>query len=476
MRDETLTKSLPVDVTAPSPAPVVVVGGGIAGLAAAFELHRAGIPFVLLEASDRFGGVIISERHDDFVIDGGPDSLLIQKPEGIALCRELGLGDRLMPTLKPRLSYILRDGQLHALPAASVLGVPTQLGPFIRTKLFTWPGKLRMGAEWFVPRRTDTADESIGAFMTRRFGQEATTYLAEPLLAGIHAGNVDQLSIGALFPRFTAAEREHGSLLRAFRQPTKSPPLADGAFRSLPGGLSELVGALVAALPPESLHLRSPVETLSRTATGYRVHAAGVEPMTARAVLLAAPAFAVGAMVRAIDPALAGMADGIPYASAGTVVLAYRRDQVSHSLRGSGFVVPRAEGLGITAGSWLSSKWPHRAPHGMVLMRAFVGGARDPHAIDKSDAELVRDSLNALTPLLGLSGAPLFSRVYRFVRANAQHNVGHGATMSAVERALDRHQGLFITGSGFRGVGIPDVVADARATARQVKTWLDESI
>ena len=196
---------------------VAVIGGGIAGLAAGYELSKRGVSFLVLERAPRAGGVILSESVDGFTIDGGPDALLIQKPEAIALCRELGLGDRLVGTKPPRIAYIQRGGRLHALPAASVLGIPTQIGPFVRTTLFSWPGKLRMGAELFIPPKRDEADESIGAFISRRFGHEAATYLAEPLLAGIHAGDVDRLSVRALFPRLVEAERKHGSLLRAFR-------------------------------------------------------------------------------------------------------------------------------------------------------------------------------------------------------------------------------------------------------------------
>ena len=207
---------------------VAIVGGGIAGLSAAFELSRRHISFVVLERAARAGGVIFSEAVDGFTIDGGPDSLLIQKPEAIALCREIGLGDRLVSTTPPRIAYIQRGGRLHALPAASVLGIPTQITPFIRSTLFSWAGKLRMGAELFVAPKRDEADESIGAFMRRRFGDEAVTYLAEPLLAGIHAGDVERLSAHALFPRLVDAERTHGSLLRAFRfrNPTRNPQSA----------------------------------------------------------------------------------------------------------------------------------------------------------------------------------------------------------------------------------------------------------
>ncbi len=447
--------------------PVVIIGGGVAGLAAAYELQRRGVPSILLERSSRAGGVIVSERVDGYTIDGGPDALLVQKPEGVALCEELGLGAQLVPTMLPRLAFIQRGGQLHQLPAASVLGIPTTFGPFLRTRLFSWAGKARMAAEWMVPRRTDPGDESIGAFMTRRFGREATTYLAEPLLAGIHAGDVNRLSVRALFPRFAEAERRHGSLLRAFRRERRGAA-PDGAFRSLPGGLSDLVRGLVAALPAESIKLNARAVRIRPAADGYVVETAAGDTLSARSVILAAPAYEVATIVSGLSPALAELCGGIPYVSAGTIALAFRRDAVGHPLSGSGFVVPRVENTGITAASWLSSKWPNRAPVDRVLLRAFVGGARDPVALEKSDGELVTIAMNALRPLLRIEGAPLFSRVYRFDRGNAQHEVGHLEKIASIDSELARHPGLHVTGSGFRGVGIPDCVADARATARTV--------
>ena len=452
---------------------VIIVGGGIAGLATAYDLHRRGISSVVLERASRPGGVILSEEVDGFTIDAGPDALLIQKPEGIKLCQELGLGDRLVPTLPPRLAFIQRGGQLHPLPAASVLGIPTRVGPFVRTRLFSWLGKLRMGCELFVPRRVGTADESIGAFMTRRFGREAALYLAEPLLAGIHAGDVDRLSLRALFPRFGDAEQKHGSLLRAFRRSGGPPPSADGAFKSLPGGLSELVRALVAALPSDTVRLDTAVTGVQGTGP-FRVQTSNAS-YEAAAVVLAAPAFAVGALVRERDRELARLCNEVPYASIATIAFAFPRAAVAHALNGSGFVVPRTENNGILAASWLSSKWPHRAPGGSVLLRTFVGGARDPQALDRSDADLIAASLSAIRPVLGITGEPAFARVYRFPRASAQHEVGHLDRMAAIDRALAAHPGLFVTGSGFRGVGIPDCVADARATAAQVAAWLRAS-
>ncbi len=447
--------------------PVVIVGGGIAGLAAAYELSRHQVPFVVLEGGPRLGGVIFSEQIGGFTVDAGPDSLLVQKADGIKLCEELGLADRLIPTSLPRLAYIQRAGRLHALPAASVLGIPTRVGPLVRTPLFSWSGKLRMAAELGVPARRDGADESIGAFMTRRFGAEATTYLAEPLLAGIHAGDVDALSLQALFPRLAQTERDHGSLLKAFGR-ERRPESKDGAFRSLPGGLSELVAALERALPARSLRLSAPVAKLVQGADGFRIELTSGEALAASAVVVCTPAYVTAALLRGIDAGLASLCGEIEYASTATVALAFSRNAVNHPLNGSGFVVPRVESTGLLAASWLSSKWAHRAPAGHVLMRSFVGGARDPRALDRSDAELVQTTIDALRPLLRISGEPIFTRVYRWERKSAQHNVGHMARIQRIDSVLAAHPRLFVTGSGFRGVGIPDCVADARATARKV--------
>ena len=456
---------------------VIIVGGGIAGLSVAYELFRRGISFTLLEAGGRAGGVVLSEQVDGFTIDAGPDSLLVQKPEGIRLCEELGLEQRLVPTKRPRIAYIQRAGRLHALPAASVLGIPTRWGPFIRTPLFSWPGKLRMAMELAIVRRSASDDESIGSFMERRFGTEAKEYLAEPLLAGIHAGDVDRLSLGALFPRFRDVERTYGSLLRGFRkeQLRRASPTGgdgDGVFRSLSGGLSDLIDALVRTLPRDSLCLRTPATSVSFNGSGYRV-ATEATTLSADAVVLASPAYATARIIRSFNPLLADLCDQVPYASTATVALAFARSAIADPLNGSGFVVPRAERTGILAASWLSSKWPGRAPDDRVLMRTFIGGARDPHGFERDDDELVARSLDALRPLVGIKGPPLFSRVYRWERANAQHEVGHLERLARIEEALARHPGLFITGSGFRGVGIPDCVADGRATAARIDTWFN---
>lgn len=442
----------------------VVVGAGIAGLAAAWELRQRGLRPLVLEQSARAGGVIVTERTGGFVIDGGPDALLAHKPAALTLCEELGLGERLVSVLPPRTAFIVRRGQLIPLPEASFLGLPTRLRALATSPLFSWRGRLRMATELVRPPRV-TEDESIGSFIRRRFGDEAVEYLAEPLLAGIHAGDVDALSVHALFPRLVELERSAGSVLRGLlRAPAQASPR--GAFQSLRGGLAELPDALAGALGAETIRYGARVREIATDAgRRYALTLENGETITARAVIVAVPAWAAGPMLRALDADLAALCESIPYASTVTVALALRREQVRHPLRGTGFVVPRAERKAITAATWSSSKWPGRAPEGHVLLRAFLGGAGADDVLERRDEALVAAALGDLASLLGVSGDPLFARVFRWPRATPQYVVGHAARLAALDAHLARHPGLLLTGSAYRGTGIPDCVADARATA-----------
>jgi len=445
---------------------VAVIGGGVSGLAAAYELRKRKRSVVVLEREARAGGIIQTERVGEFVIDAGPDALLVQKPAAVALCNELGLGDRLFPTKLPRTAFILRNEALHSLPGASILGFPTRLKPLFRSTLFSMSAKLRMAAELFVPQRPKrlaSTDESIADFVRRRFGPEAVTYIAEPLLAGIHAGDVERLSMRALFPRLVEAEARAGSVIRAFRG-ERTPVNSEGAFRSFPNGLGELVEGLLRAVPKDSVRLGSNVTKIEE-GDGFTIHVKGTPSIHARSVILAIPAFAAADLLRPLDPDLAVACGLIRYLSTATVVFAFPRDAVRHNLKGTGFVVPRAEGISITAGAWISSKWPQRAPEGHALLRAFLGGARDPDVLSKTDQELTNAALGDLTKILGIRGLPTLTRIYRWNRSSPQQEVGHGELMKRIDVRLERHPGLFVSAAGFRGVGIPDCIADARATA-----------
>ncbi len=445
---------------------MAIVGGGISGLAAAYELKKRKRSVAVFERSGRAGGVIQTERVGGFVIDAGPDALLIQKPAAVVLCNELGIADRLVPTKLPRTAYILRGGILHPLPGASILGFPTKIVPMATSRLLSFPGRLRMGLELLLPKGAGRRreDESIAEFVGRRFGSEAVTYIAEPLLAGIHAGDVERLSMTSLFPRLVEAEARSGSVIRFFRS-QRTPSNSDGVFRSFPDGLAALVDALAAAVPKESVRLHCPVTRIEKTSGGYVVHADERPAIEAQSVIIAVPGFAAASLLAGIDRELAAVCESIRYLSTATVAFGFRQSAIDHPLRGTGFVVPKTEGINITAGAWVSSKWPQRAPEGHVLLRAFLGGARNPDLLQKSDDELSALALDDLRAILRISGAPALTRVYRWERSTPQQEVGHGALMKKLDGLLAVHPGLFISAAGFRTVGIPDCIADARATA-----------
>lgn len=452
------------------PVDVAVVGGGISGLSAAYELQQRGLRVRVLEAASRTGGVITTERFDGWVVDGGPDSLLVQKPGALALCRDLGIADRLVPTLTPRTAFVLRKGRLYPIAEGSFLGFPVSARALAASSLFTLGGRLRMACEVLVPRRGSDEDESIAAFVRRRFGTEAVNYLAEPLLAGIHAGDAERLSMRALFPRLLDAEREAGSVLRAFSRARRPGPSSQSAFVSLPGGIGELVGALDGALAPGTVRLAARVTEVRRRGTYVIESTAGV--VEARAVVLAVPAYIAASLLRGFDTTLAALCEAVPYASTATVALAFRRQQVASPMRGSGFVVPRVERRALLAGTWVTSKWPGRAPEDHVLLRGFLGGGRDPRRLDSSDAELVGLARQELGELLGIEGEPLFTRMFRWTRQSPQYEVGHLQRVAAASGRLAAIPGLFLTGSGFRAIGIPDCISDARATAAQAAAFV----
>jgi oxygen-dependent protoporphyrinogen oxidase len=444
---------------------VAVIGGGISGLSAAYALHKRQVPYLLLEAGRSLGGVIRTETRDGFLLEGGPDSMLAQKPEGIALCRELGLADRLVPTNPDlRSVYVLHRRKLHPLPEGMLLAVPTKLLPFARSGLFSWSGKLRMGLDLVIPGGNGRGDESIASFLRRRFGQEAVERLGEPLLAGIHAGDPERLSILATFPRFRDLESRHGSLVRGMwaapppkREPGARPP---AAFYSLRGGLREMVDALVVRLERERIWTNAAVGAVSRTDGGFTLSVHGGETVEAQRVVVAAPGPRIAPALEGLVPGAARALAAVPFASSATVLLGYRREDVGHALDGYGLVVPRTEGLRTTALSFVSTKFPHRAPPGHVLLRGFLGGVRDGDALKLTDAEMVEAVERDMAGVLWLRRRPVMSRVFRWPGGTPQLEVGHLARMAAAEAEVAAVPGLHLTGAGVRTTGIPDSVAD----------------
>jgi oxygen-dependent protoporphyrinogen oxidase len=447
---------------------VVVVGGGIAGLSAALALQDEGVSFRLLEASDDWGGVVRTYREGGFLLDPGPDSLLAAKPEAIRLCERLNLTSRLIPTNPTdRRIYFLEAGRLHPLPDGMFLTIPTRIGPFLKSPLFSWPGKLRMGLDLFLRRRPPGPDESISRFVARHFGREAVEKLGEPLLAGIHAGDPDLLSIQATFPRFVDLERRYGSLIRGTwmgaRRQERTPRSAP--FVSLLGGLGELVEGVVGAISGENRSLGCRVRALNQSQGWHRVEIAGGATIEARSVILAIPAPRSAEILETADPGTASRLRELVFVSSATVFLGFRRESVGHPLDGYGLMVPRTAGLRTSACTFVSTKLAGRAPEGKVLLRGFFGGARDPEVAQMSDHDLVRTMREEMGPLLGFDGEPELSRVFRWPSATPQLAVGHGRWIDGIGSTLA--PGIILAGAGYRVTGIPDSIGDGQRAARQ---------
>jgi oxygen-dependent protoporphyrinogen oxidase len=482
------------------PPRLVIVGGGITGMAAAHAASARSkergreVSITVVERSPRLGGNLVTECVDGYLLDGGADSWVVTKPHATALARALGLAGAIVGTnAANRRYYVAWGDKLHVVPEGLVLGVPTQLGPLVRTRLFSWRGKARMAMEPVVRARRfeGDEDESIAAFATRRLGREAAERLVAPLLGGISAGDASDISVRASFPQLVAMEREHGSLVRgtlaARRERARAQAEAGGkrtqgsAFVSLEGGVGELARALAQRLGAEGVSLRpsvgveavtrrdasDPVAGATRPEAGYRLALAGGEHLDADALLLAIPGHAAARLIEPLDAEVARLLAGIVYGSTATVFLGYRRDEVRHPLAGVGFVVPRAAGRPILAATWVSSKWDQRAPAGHVLLRLFVGGPSGEVALAGSDDDLVALARTTLRSLMGIDAEPHLARVFRFNSSSAQMRVGHLPRMRSIHERLTRHlHGLRVAGGGYDGVGIPDCIRQGEEAGR----------
>ncbi len=444
---------------------IIIVGGGITGLAAAYELARRHSPFVLLESSTRLGGLIRTEHADGCTIEHGADSMLAQKPAALELCDELGLTPRLISTNHPRTAYVHARGTLHPIPSPSVFGIPTTDEGIASYDLLDPPARETLARLTRSEHGTIGRDESVASFFRRHFGPATVGLVAEPLLGGIHAGDVERLSIRSVAPRLVDAEARDANVLRALRTASAHASSPDGMFRSLPGGMGELVSTIVATLPENSIELGIEPRAIERR--GQRWHVVTNDgAIDADAVIVATPAHATARLLERSEPDIAQRCAGIPYVSTVSVAMTWPREAVAHPLAGSGFVVARQHStLRIAACSWVTSKWTDRAPTGTVLLRAFLGGALDPGIVSLDDDELRTIAVRDLADVLGIEGPPELSRVHRWMRAGAQHEVGHLESMDGIDARLKDTPGLFLAGSGFRSIGVPDCVAAGRQAA-----------
>ena len=465
--------------TARTPASVAVVGGGIAGLATSYFLQEGAraagrkLECFLIEGANRLGGKIVTDRSDGFVVEGGPDCFLTQKPWALDLCRRLGLEDRLIGTNDAsRKVYILWKGRMHRLPDGVLLIVPTRFRPFALSGLISPLGKLRMGLDVIVPPRRKGGDESVADFVRRRLGGEALDKIAEPLMGGIHVSDPERQSLLATFPRFAEIERKHGSLVRGMMAARRARPRGGGElpmFMTLQGGLGELISTLVARLDGVRVLAGRTVVGLAHDPSGGHVLSLDDgASLAADAVVLAVPASAAARLLAPHDVHLAERLRAIRYVSTATVSLGYRRADIGHRLDGFGFVIPSKERRRITGCTWSSTKFDGRAPADAVLLRCFLGGAADESSALLPEEEMVRLAREELRSLMNLHAEPILTRVFRWQNGHPQYDVGHLDRLVEIDGLCSRHPGLYLTGSSYRGVGMPDCIHDGALVAERV--------
>ena len=505
---------------------VAVVGGGMAGLGAArvLETARAQDPSVdwqLYEQDPRFGGKVHTVRRDGFVVEGGPDSAIIEKPWPITTAREVGIGDRFLDCNEDiRKSFVFTRGRLHELPEGIILMVPTRMVPFALSGLISWPGKVRMGMDLLLPRggaaspgpagaAGSALDESLGDFVRRRLGKEALARIAEPIVAGIHAGDPESMSVRATFPMFLDMELEYRSLIVAMLKRRKARQKAAAArggagapgsgasssgaagasgqggsrpsgpksyFYSFLTGLQDLSDAVVASLPADRLHAGTGVKAMTEAGPGaaaragsaaYTLELSDGTRVVADAVVLATPAWASGDLLRPVAPLAANDLSSIEYVSTATASVAFRRDQVRHDLKGFGFVVPRAEDRPVMATTWSSSKFDGRSPDGHVLLRSFLGRAGREAAAQLDDDEMGKVVRAELREIMGISAEPEFIEIFRWPRGMPHYRVRHVDLVAHIEAAVARVPGIELAGGAYHGIGIGDCLREGAAAAER---------
>jgi len=449
---------------------IVVIGGGITGLAAAHRVHEINpsIKVTLLEASDRLGGIIETKHRDDFLLERGPDSFISEKPEALALAKRLGLESQIIQTNETyRRSFIVRNGRLRAVPDGFQLMAPSRMWPFITSDIFSIAGKARMAADLFLPRKSTNGDESLASFVRRRLGEEALARMAQPMVGGIYTADPETLSLRATLPRFLDMEQRHRSLILAMlRQGRAQKTGTSGAryslFVSFARGMQVLVDAVTRINADFFLNTRVQRLVFDQ---GWTIITDKDERLKADAVCLAVPAYIAASLLNDTNSQLAQQLNSIKYASTATINFAYRRSAIAHPLNGFGFVVPVIEKRSLIACTFSSVKFGDRAPNDHVLLRAFAGGALQPEVFALDEATMATRVEADLRELLSISEDPLFVEVAKWERSMPQYEVGHLDRVNEIEKLVAELPGLALAGNSYRGAGIPDCIRSGESAA-----------
>lgn len=464
---------------------VVIIGGGITGITAAYYLQKEikdknlPIDYRLIEASHRLGGKIQTMKRDGFTIERGPDSFLARKQSAARLVKEVGLGEELTNNSTGQ-SYVLAREKLHPIPQGAVMGIPTEISPFLTTGLFSPMGKVRAAADFILPKTKEKGDQSLGHFFRRRLGNEVVENLIEPLLSGIYAGDIDRLSLMSTFPQFYHAEQEHRSLIFGMKKitdlrqkPSSHGGKAKGQFLTLKTGLQSLVDAVEEHLEPAAVQKGVRVDSMRESDGKFHLSLSNGEKIIADSVIVTTPHYAAQSLLPQCS--LLQPLKDMPATSVATVAMAFPKEAVKQDINGTGFVVARNGDYTITACTWTHKKWPHTTPEGKVLLRCYVGKAGDEAVVDLSDEEIVRIVLEDLNRIMDVEGLPEFSIVSRWKRAMPQYTVGHKTTIETIYDQLEHTMpGLFLAGSSYEGLGLPDCIDQGEVAVQKVLNLLQK--
>lgn len=474
---------------------VVVIGGGAAGLGAAYKLKRAAdaghdITFELVEKDGRLGGKIASEvTPDGFVVDGGPDCFLTEKPAVHRIAKLAGIEDDKLATDDSRKkTLILSRGRLFTMPDGVMMFAPTKFVPFATTGLFSWAGKVRMGMDLLIPPKKVPAgelnDETLEDFVVRRMGRECLDRLAEPLVGGVHASDPAVMSLAATFPRLLEMEQSHGSLMKGFlaarkkveemkrKYPPKPGDKPRTFFTSFVKGMQELTDTMANAVGRERIRTGTKVERLERADGGWRVHLDSGETIDADGVVVATEGWAAEALLSDVDAQVGEALSQIPHSGSATVSLAFDTEDTGFSLDAFGVLCPLVEKRALMAATYSSTKWPGRAPKGKTLMRGFVGGPHNQAILQKSDEELTEIVKSEMRSILGLKAEPIWAKVFRWDRGMPQYTLGHLGRVELITERLRAIPGIAAAGGSYTGVGIPNCIESGeRAVSKVLGEW-----
>ncbi len=454
---------------------IAIIGGGIAGVTAAWQLSRlaaegADLEATLFEASPRLGGIVETVREAGFIVECGPDAWVTEKPWARELAEELGLGDEIIPSNdSTRKTYIMQHGKLVAMPDGMRMMVPADVDALDRSNLFSEVAKSAFRAETTMAVELKAVapehDESVASFVQRHFGTEVLDKIGAPLLSGVFGGDVTRLSVRAVMAPFVAMERAHGSLILALQQRLRESAPQPQIFTTLKSGTSSLIEKMVAQLPCNWVKLENTVRAIKKSSTGWQIETASGSNRF-DALLLATPVDVARNLLRPTDPTAA---DLMQMETSSAVIAAFGFQAPLELPAGFGFLVPPgSSGSRLLAATFADQKFDGRAPAGSRLIRAFFGGATADSLLNTSDEDIASLAMEELQQILGPLPDPVLTVVRRWPRALPQYAVGHLERMAELHQRVRSDQNLWLLGNGYRGVGLPDLIREARSAAREV--------